>query len=127
MTDDEKRELLDRIARWKLEFGFRGEDWTDADQQVYSKLRALINAPPPKHTQCENCLDDLEDYVWVYCDKCWQKLLTDLKKARPVVDEKFIAEWAEGIWADSNLGVMQVQYLLKAALQEAGVRIKGEK
>jgi hypothetical protein len=79
--------------------------------------------------------------IRVYCDKCWQKLCADWKKlvlersvylenkklldeikqARPKIGNDRIASWAETISDNSNLGVMHIQYLLKAMLNEAGV------
>jgi hypothetical protein len=91
----------------------------------------------PKHTQCENCPDDLEDYVWVYCDKCWQGLCADadklivknreLKQARPQVDEKFIEKYAEEIFSDIYRPLFPLYAILKRMLQEANVEIKEEK
>jgi len=78
MTDEEKRELLKTLDCLP--------PLTDEEEKHIAKLRALINTPPPpKHTQCENCLDDLEDYVWVYCDKCWQKLLAENTELKVMV------------------------------------------
>ena len=79
MTDDEKRELIERLKLWR---DLLEEDcnWLGLDDEPFNKIIVLITAPPPKHTQCENCLDDLELYKWVYCDKCWQKLCADWKK-----------------------------------------------
>ena len=132
MTNDEKKELLERLEAWAG--CYRGYSWRNEDDLILDKLRALIAAPPPKHTMCENCLDDLEDYVWVYCDDCWQALCTEanqlivknreLKKSRQTVDE-LLKYWGtvdvHRKICDTDLG----WYIGK--LQEAGVEIKEEK
>jgi len=133
MTNDEKKELLERLEAWAG--CYRGYSWRNEDDLILDKLRALIAAPPPKHTMCENCLDDLEDYVWVYCDKCWQALCTEanqlivknreLKKSRPKVDEKVVEDWEQVIWAwrgDKGDGVA-LRNVLTDMLKEAGVEI----
>ena len=122
MTNDEKKELLERLEAWAG--CYRGYSWRNEDDLILDKLRALIAAPPPKHTMCENCLDDLEDYVWVYCDDCWQALLADLEKARPMVDE-LLEYWGtvdvHRKICDTDLG----WYMGK--LKEAGVEINPDK
>jgi len=81
LTDEEKQELLEWLDEIKVVFSGNTIRWTLKDIKMENQIRALIEAPPPKHIMCESCLDDLEDYVWVYCDKCWQKLLDDWKAA----------------------------------------------
>ena len=131
---NEKRELLEWLDNmFELPVSETGYPCKH-HRTMIDKLRALIEAPPPKHTQCENCLDDLEDYVWVYCDKCWQALCTEanqlivknreLKKSRQTVDE-LLKYWGtvdvHRKICDTDLG----WYIGK--LQEAGVEIKEEK
>jgi len=136
MTDDEKRELIERLKLWR---DLLEEDcnWLGLDDEPFNKIIVLIAAPPPKHTMCENCLDDLELYNWVYCDKCWQGLCADadklivknreLKQARPQVDEKFIEKYAEEIFSDIYRPLFPLYAILKRMLQEANVEIKEEK
>jgi len=132
---NEKRELLEWLDNmFELPVSETGYPCKH-HRTMIDKLRALIEAPPPKHTQCENCLDDLEDYVWVYCDKCWQALCTEanqlivknreLKKSRPKVDEKVVEDWEQVIWAwrgDKGDGVA-LRNVLTDMLKEAGVEI----
>ena len=129
MTNDEKRELLDWLKSWYAGIVPTDKIYDRPGEDAYNKLRALIEAPPPKHTQCENCLDDLEDYVWVYYDKCWQKLLADLKKARPMVSGEFLRQLA-GELSTHNFSNQhpEVPYkILLRRFQAAGVEIKEEK
>jgi hypothetical protein len=66
--NDEKRELLDWLKSWYAGIVPTDKIYDRPGEDAYNKLRALIEAPPPKHTQCENCLDDLEDVK--PCPKC---------------------------------------------------------
>ena len=98
---NEKRELLEELQYLIDCTGDCESDAADpALKEAIKKIRSLIETPPPKHTQCENCLDDLdkEENKFAYCDKCWQDLLADLKKARPKVSIKEIDEWINGIF-----------------------------
>lgn len=57
LTDGEKDELL-CLLHWYI----KQEHWA-GDELAVTKLKKIlniINATPPKHTTCENCLDDLE-------------------------------------------------------------------
>jgi hypothetical protein len=142
LSDEEKRELLEFLYRFYYAW-FTNNDGVleDEARDAYRDIHALIEAPPPKYTMCENCLDDLEDEDNKFCydDKCWQKLLddceaaeADLKKARPRVDEKFITEWAFNLAEEAEpsegrkLKYATWQAFIRAMLQEAGVEIKEE-
>ena len=111
LSDEEKRELLEFLYRFYYAW-FTNNDGVleDEARDAYRDIHALIEAPPPKYTMCENCLDDLEDEDNKFCydDKCWQKLLddceaaeADLKKVRSTVNERCNCENYR--WLDKQL------------------------
>jgi hypothetical protein len=59
--------------------------------------------------------------VFCTCIECLKPCDAELIEHRPKIGNDRIASWAETISDNSNLGVMHIQYLLKAMLNEAGV------